>query len=64
MHFPISVAVVYLLCSNVNQGIIEGEPAPDYPFFAVVYRGDHMCGGALVRLDAVLNRSSLSVFRR
>ena len=51
---PISITVVYLLYSNVTQGIIGGEPAPDYPFFAVVHRGDHMCGGTLVRPDAVL----------
>ena len=38
----------------MTHGIIGGEPAPDYPFFVLVHRGDHMCGGALIRLDAVL----------
>ena len=38
----------------MTLGIIGGEQAPDYPFFAVVRRGDQMCRGALVRLDAGL----------
>ena len=54
MHFPIAFAVFLFLFSQVTHGIIGGEPAPDYPFFAVVQRGDHMCGGTLVRLNAVL----------
>ena len=62
MHFPISFAVFLFLFSEVTQGIIGGEPAPDYPFFVLVHRGDHMCGGTLVRIDAVLTAAHCLYF--
>ena len=62
MLYSISLAVVLFHCSNVALGIIGGRPAPNYPFFAVVYRGDHMCGGALIRLDAVLTAAHCLYF--
>ena len=35
-------------------GIIGGRPARDYPFFAVVHSGDHICGGTVLSRKVVL----------
>ena len=51
-----------LLCSNMGFAIIGGRPAPKYPFFVVVYVADHMCGGTLVKLDAVLTAAHCLYF--
>ena len=59
MFFVITVVV---FSSKVTFGIIGGQPAPDYPFFVVVNRGFHQCGGTLVRLDAVLTAAHCLYF--
>ena len=53
---------VMLMCSNGSFGIIGGQPAPNYPFFVVVHMADHICGGTLVKLDAVLTAAHCLYF--
>ena len=59
MFFVITVVV---FSSKVTFRIIGGQPAPDYPFFVMVNRGFHQCGGTLVRLDAVLTAAHCLYF--
>ena len=49
--------------SSFNQvfqvvGIIRGNYAPDLPFFVLVLRGDNICGGSIVSIDAVLTAAN------
>ena len=59
MLFKVTIA---LLCSHVGWGIIGGQPAPNYPIFAVVKIGGYTCGGSIVKLDAVLTAAHCLYF--
>ena len=45
---------IAFLCLKLSLAIIGGRPAQDYPFFALVHRGNHRCGGTVVAKDVVI----------
>ena len=49
----LGLAAVFL-CAKLSLAIIGGRRAEDYPFFALVHRGDHRCGGTVVAKDVVI----------
>ena len=52
------IIIVSTHLTGYTERIIRGEPAQDYPFYALVMNDDQKCGGTVVASNVILSRYS------